>query len=501
MVKLYLHIGQPKTGTSAIQALLNQNREILACQFKILYPNLQGDDFGIGNYFNHAPFFKVGVANNTLDSCLQILQKCKDYCIENQITELIISGEGFYEANWAPQLFHRITNEIFDDFQIILYLRRQDYWIESAWKQWGHKDTSFKSIQEYSQRRNMNWNHFLSRWLKFFDKSDFIIRPFEKETIGEDIVKDFMLLLGIEINNTLQNPSRIYKNVNSGFQPEVIELLNICNYLVKDIHDNKIFDVISSALSDKFKKKSPFVSYGLLSPKERYEIVQKYSDSNREIAKIFFGPEKDNLFSEPWPDPNENWESPNFLTVEKIVPIFMELFLYHQNKINNLESSIKEISKSKYQSKSKAESIQYHQISLQNITIDKLTFSALNIPQLVTHINLLNQISSLNALETGVEFMATGNDPYFVINDGLFSRNLRALKIDITVPAGTALKVFYKSIFFQSFKEANSIRKHIYAGRNTIVIILPKWRLSKSLRIDPGELEGRYIIHSIEVGL
>jgi hypothetical protein len=47
-LNLHIHIGQWKTGSSAIHAFLNHNREILSNDYALLYPNLSGFDLGKG---------------------------------------------------------------------------------------------------------------------------------------------------------------------------------------------------------------------------------------------------------------------------------------------------------------------------------------------------------------------------------------------------------------------------------------------------------------------
>ncbi len=53
---IYFHIGQPKTGTSAIQAVFNYNRENLSKDYKLLYPNFEDSNFDKGIYHNHGDF-------------------------------------------------------------------------------------------------------------------------------------------------------------------------------------------------------------------------------------------------------------------------------------------------------------------------------------------------------------------------------------------------------------------------------------------------------------
>ena len=189
-LKLFIHIGQPKTGSSAIQAFLNYNRENLVKKHHLLYPNFSGIDLGKGLLHNHEKVFTNAKLNNDYNGCIETFNKCKTYCEHNKITQVVLSNESF-GWYWWPELLKQIIATLDCDFKIILYLRRQDHWIESAWKQWGHKCNEYSTIQDFSEKFNMDWNLPLKQWLTFFSPSDFIVRPFERNVIGNDVVKDF----------------------------------------------------------------------------------------------------------------------------------------------------------------------------------------------------------------------------------------------------------------------------------------------------------------------
>jgi hypothetical protein len=73
------------------------------------------------------------------------------------------------------------------------------------------------------------------------------------------------------------------------------------------------------------------------------------------------------------------------------------------------------------------------------------------------------------------------------------------LHAKIFSPAATTLQFFYTTVKSPQFDELHSIRKPIQKGDNdvTVEIIAPDF--SGSIRLDPGELPGDYLVTLIEV--
>ena len=481
-MKIYFHIGQAKTGTSAIQSFLNYNREILAKQYHILYPNFSTSDLARNSLLhNHANFFqKLHELDN--QNKYAEFSRCLEYSIQNGINRIVFSAEMF-EFEWLPILINEASIICKFNYTIILYLRRQDYYVEAAWKQWGHTIQNINTIQDYAKKVHLNWYNTIQLWLQHIPPEKFIIRPYEKSEIGKNITIDFMGLLGVASLIDFTNPPDNNLNKNHGLSKDVIEILKLCKSLDVDIHSNAILDFVSNSLSNSYKKPA-MTNYNFLSPVERLKIIEQYAESNNKIASIFWG-ENAVLFKDTLPDTNEPWEPYRGLTLEKTIPIFMEILLNMQKQIQQIKNS---------------NSIKEDDIYKNFFLESNCTFTEIKLENLLKKIKFNKQIADINISDSGISFMSTGTDPYLILPKSMIVRNMKAIKIEISVPENTTIQLFHKTGVFKPYIELYSIRKQLRAGRNTSILLLPAQGFKGKLRIDPGCHAGKYIIHKFEIG-
>ena len=155
MKELYLHIGQPKTGTSALQVFFAKNREKLR-ENGLYYPILDGE-FAIrekntavsGNAYS---LEKLGCDREKAKQFYkEYILKIQDLFIRDKC--VLLSRENLWNAD--IKLYENIKaligEKIGVTIKVIVYLRRQDESIESFWNQVVKSHTYTKSCMEYAE--------------------------------------------------------------------------------------------------------------------------------------------------------------------------------------------------------------------------------------------------------------------------------------------------------------------------------------------------------------
>ena len=145
-IKLILHVGAGKTGTTSIQKMLNNGRSQLGA-LGVHY---------LGLMLEHAPqhfqwqrpttvnqdFHSLGHA----DAVAQLLVALKAAVQQAQASDvhtLIWSNESLFDRN--SQVLDALS-QLQDalDVTILVYIRRHDSWAQSAYIQWGLKHKTYK---------------------------------------------------------------------------------------------------------------------------------------------------------------------------------------------------------------------------------------------------------------------------------------------------------------------------------------------------------------------
>ncbi|NIU02148.1 MAG: hypothetical protein GWN01_14955, partial [Nitrosopumilaceae archaeon] len=147
---IIIHPGMPKTGTSALQSRLQQNRRALAKK-GVFYPvtisPLENLYWTLESH--HLLFYSLaGYGESSAFSPQRFMEWVEEVCEFYDINTMILSAENIW---WLPFLVFKEENLKEDEYwerkeeffqkisclfnkfntQILIYLRRQDYWFES----------------------------------------------------------------------------------------------------------------------------------------------------------------------------------------------------------------------------------------------------------------------------------------------------------------------------------------------------------------------------------
>lgn len=234
--KIYIHIGIGKTGTSAIQKFLFENRSRLF-NSGILLPS-QGLSVQNNNQGHH------GLAILKVDIPDQITQKLYHGLVSNILSEnqrsIIISSENFC---YCRQEYVKYVRDAFKNFdvRIILFVREQLKLIESTYLWWQKEGDDYKyNINDFFEATKGAFDYLwlIENWQVFFGKSNIDVKVYDRKLYGDDIIEYFFSGFDFDVSEY----DRISEKVNLSISPMYSDLIsNLDREIPELLNKNSIF--------------------------------------------------------------------------------------------------------------------------------------------------------------------------------------------------------------------------------------------------------------------
>jgi hypothetical protein len=269
---LILHIGTHKTGTSALQTFFSRRRDALADRFGIHYLRA-----GLGSgKAHHELAWAVRDKHNVP---MRVWKEAREEIADCDAPTTVISSEAFWFAD--PALVKKALGPV-EDLQIVLYLRRQDKYLQSLYKQTvtGGRRNDFASWLEGRTTRG-DYLGVVRAWAEAFGREAIQIRPYEREGRTIDVVDDFAGVIGIDDPGFLAKKNRATMH-NPSPRRELLELLRALNQLDLEFNHDAFFYPLM--------KRNPAYtrSADLLGAEECAALVAQFAQSNRTLEKEFY---------------------------------------------------------------------------------------------------------------------------------------------------------------------------------------------------------------------
>ena len=232
---LFLHIGTPKTGTSAIQLFLVTNREALEKKgwtypdFGFVYP----DASETRNALWLAREMDPSDDENRKKAMPQLLSAAE------QFPHMILSEESLWtqggycsegrEHFWRTFASFLKENDI--DLKIIVYLRRQDQYLYSYWAQKVKKRDETRLFRQFAEEfglahTKLDYCAQLDLIADGVGAENLIVRPYDRSRFENgSIVYDFLGVVGLTPDDGFEFP----EESNSSMSDCVLEAKRLMN--------------------------------------------------------------------------------------------------------------------------------------------------------------------------------------------------------------------------------------------------------------------------------
>ena len=311
MATVYLHIGMPKTGTSYIQNFLRLNNDVLN-RVGYVYPDFDIRFGKIG--INRNGHFLVNVIRNENNKRLKkeeqrIENECFDklFDILDEYPNVILSDESIWNSgerlrgeNFWTNLKSRLDARG-AELKVIVYLRRQDLFIQSFWAQHVKETSLSDTIQEYIDGKRfkllkLDYYDRLNKISDVIGKENMLVRVYEKnQYIGPEksIISDFFTTVGLEYNDNYAELERLPNTSLTGIYLEAKRQLNKIEGLVE--RKDYVQDLVKKVVELNGDVRS-ISSNEFMTGDEAVAFLNRYAESNEKVAREYLGSDDGKLF-------------------------------------------------------------------------------------------------------------------------------------------------------------------------------------------------------------
>jgi len=287
-MKILIHTGWHKTGSTALQHFLHHNKELLL-KHGICYP-----DTGLIEKAHHlfawslqepihsAWAKKIKYKKRAEDIFPNIINEAKNL---NCHTIVLSSEEFSMPDNFKLERLKNLLNGY--DYKFISYVRRQDKYIESLYNQMVKMSfvrldqPIYTFVNHKTNSDELNYYKEYIKWANVFGIDNLIIKPYERSFFElRDIRRDFCKIICDDNIDGFKNPSHI---ANESLSFHSVSFLARLNSLT--LNEGQHYK-IAQALKIVDITKSYDYTY-ILNFSQRLNILNHYKESNEKFEREF----------------------------------------------------------------------------------------------------------------------------------------------------------------------------------------------------------------------
>ncbi len=320
-MKIILHIGQSKTGTSAIQGFMTLNRKVLL-ENKVLYPMpyIKGMQVNLGS---HNAFVDALTGKNVYpylsaeEYFKQFLEQAEQFDSE----VMILSAEHFfggepriwethnvqeYETKYRRKLQKLAKLLQGHEVHVLVYLRHPVKWFLSAVSQTIRIERLISKKRVYLNDNQffelmkplLNYSFILQVWRDTIKPKNMTLIPYEKSQLyGGSSVSDFLMRINLDHLDFKYSDNKLI--VNSSLNLDLIEVKKILNRVPRNINQERLIINCMEKLSKKYPQKSEYSLNPFVFEKLIVASMEQCKELELFCGKEFFGTSIDFVNEKP----------------------------------------------------------------------------------------------------------------------------------------------------------------------------------------------------------
>ena len=281
-----LHIGASKAGSSSIQAFMRRNRFVFA-KHGYVVPDA---NLSVGGPVTGDHVF-----------ALEAIAKERDAAGFRDRIDAIFDQSGPDAKTVllsAENLSNTGNSAIIDglaavyDLHVVMYLRRQDELLTSAWQQWASKlESDFNAWLIMALTQFGHWDRVLKEWEEHAGEAAMVARVFDRASfVNGDLLQDFVDAIG------LGSHADSFDFQQGDSNPSVTDAITAMvagnRKIFQDVHDNRFYNGLNALTGNSLVEKT---RVSLLTQTQREKIIEYYRPTNEAVCRRYF-PGRGRLF-------------------------------------------------------------------------------------------------------------------------------------------------------------------------------------------------------------
>jgi hypothetical protein len=276
---LVLHIGTHKTGTSALQSF-SQRRVDLLREKGVRYLRSGLAKGNAHHDLSWALRARKGVT-------MKVWEDLRAELAQDRAPIDLISTEAFWFTDPAA-----VREQLGDarDVRVVMYLRRQDKYLQSLYKQTvtGGRRVDFPTWLESHAYRG-DYISVVRAWAEIFGPEALMIRPYERGGRTLNVIEDFYRALGIDVAEEVARMKQ--KVFNPSPRVELLSFIRAFNQLDLEIDRHEFFYSVIQRNPALYARSGDILDYD-----DCLALMETFAEGNRALAEDFYTDPDDPLF-------------------------------------------------------------------------------------------------------------------------------------------------------------------------------------------------------------